>query len=403
MRKTISILLVLLYNIFYCYPDNHPYADFGIYGIQKCKTLSDYQKYIGKKVIYLPQRTPSKYDKESFQGEFNKEYIIQSIKGNDRKMIFTLQNQTDKKNIKMSIYNQEEIHSNKKYEYCITEHCSVPLFLIDDFNKDKSKYIGKVFKNDLVITEYECVDVQMKYKEDTSYPTPHLVLKNNITGVLSAFPTGWAEVLCFEKDISGAYETILSGVEKPANENIRYGETKVIKDEGVTKYRYNDDYIDILIYADNQKFNFSLKNISSNTLKLIWNEAVFIDSSGKSSKVMHVGTKYSQKDAEQPASVIIKNASLDDTVVPTTNVRYSDTLKDWVIDPMYPRETRGSINSKEATRPMYSVKLMLPIQIKDITNEYIFTFNIKWVYNHPELLKKEKILRNEQGIFFIRK
>ena len=35
------------------------------------------------------------------------------------------------------------------------------------------------------------------------------------------------------------------------------------------------------------------------------------------------------------------------------------------------------------------VSLMLPIQIKDVVNEYIFVFDLKYKYNHPERLNLE--------------
>ncbi len=29
---------------------------------------------------------------------------------------------------------------------------------------------------------------------------------------------------------------------------------------------------------------------------------------------------------------------------------------------------------------------MLPIQIKDVINEYVFVFRVKWEYNYPEMI-----------------
>ena len=93
---------------------------------------------------------------------------------------------------------------------------------------------------------------------------------------------------------------------------------------------------------------------------------------------MHVETKYSQKDGDQPATTIIKNAKIDDLAVPTVNVRYSGVLKDWVIDSMYP--------NKIISEPG-QLRLMLPIQIKDVINEYTFVFDVKYIYKYPERLK----------------
>ena len=112
---------------------------------------------------------------------------------------------------------------------------------------------------------------------------------------------------------------------------------------------------------------------------LEWNEAVFVDYDGSTSKIMHLGTKYSQKDGDQPASTVIKGAKIEDVAVPTVNVRYSDLLKDWVTDSMYPSDP-----GKEPGQ----LRLMLPIQLKEVINEYIFVFDVKYVFKYPERLNQ---------------
>ena len=41
---------------------------------------------------------------------------------------------------------------------------------------------------------------------------------------------------------------------------------------------------------------------------------------------------------------------------------------------------------QEVSKQTFKVQLMLPIQIKDVSNEYIFEFQIKYQYKHPERL-----------------
>ena len=155
------------------------------------------------------------------------------------------------------------------------------------------------------------------------------------------------------------------------------GKTTTVEDKGITKFSYEDNFISIIIFGSSKQFSFTLKNVSQNSLKLLWDDAVFVDYTGSTSKVMHSGIKYSQREASQPASTIIKGASLDDIACPTSNVRYSDVLKEWVTESMYPSGV-----SKETKQ----VQLMLPIQIKDVVNEYIFVFDINYKYRYPERL-----------------
>lgn len=389
MKKVINFSILFIFSIatLSIYALDSPKANFGVYGIQHCNTLSEYQKYVGQTVVYLPKESPTNEDKTMFIGEFDKKYIIIKISGDDLRMTFFLTEKGGKNKVKMVVYNEAKysVWGNKGY-YCITESYSIPLLLIDNFDNDKSILIGKIFTNDKVITEYRCVDVIMKAQKkeysfyEEPYPTLHYVLKNLITGEEKAYPANNAEIECFTEDISGEYKSTLIKVEKPADESIRYGETKIVEVEGVTKYQYIDDFIDILIFGESKQFSFLLKNISPNSLKLVWDEAVFVDFNGTTSKVMHVGIIYSQKEATQPASTIIRDSHIEDVAVPTCNVRYSDLLKDWITESMYP--------ITPATSPG-DLKLMLPIQVKDVINEYIFVFRVDWEFNHPELLRNK--------------
>ena len=81
--------------------------------------------------------------------------------------------------------------------------------------------------------------------------------------------------------------------------NVILIKTEIITEDNLTKYSYVDNYIDILIFiSDQEKFTFSLTNISNNSIKIIWNDAVFVDVDGTISKVMHEGIKYSEKEKE---------------------------------------------------------------------------------------------------------
>ena len=76
------------------------------------------------------------------------------------------------------------------------------------------------------------------------------------------------------KSYVASYSIGLSEVESPADSKQQFGETKVVSfnEEGVNKYRYEDDYIDIIWYVGLKKFNFTLKNKSGHTLKINWDD-----------------------------------------------------------------------------------------------------------------------------------
>lgn len=407
------------------------------YGISYKRTVEEYQQeYLGKVVKYIPQSLaePNENDITYFRdlgGNFDSEYIISKIAKKGKKILFHLQEKGTDKIIKFEFYNVFSVEGF----YLTSSHIldiTLPLILIDEFNKDVSEYKGKVIGENLVISDYN----YLEYSK-SSYPAIALTVTDNSTGknyytrpesredleaigktftnpkfkciytvvgvshnhITSSISDDRYEVLnsinketkkvafsrvdtdIFKGDGDSHFIATLQKVEKPSNSEVRYGETKEITDKNITKFSYIDNFIDIIIVAGHSQFDFIIKNVSESTIKVVWNEAVFVDVDGSTSKVMHLGTKYSQREGDQPASTIIKGAKLEDIAAPTKNVYYSDVLKEWTSYSLYVSA------DKDATDQ--TIKLMLPIQVKDVINEYIFEFGLTYKLKHPELVVEE--------------
>ena len=494
---TLLIILVTFIGANETFSANISKVRFGHLGIQHCATLEEYREiYIGQTVKYIQGITPlgKSYDKNFIKigGNFDTEYIIEKITGNNDNMVFVLIEKFGKKKIKLPVRNYDPLYSSVgKYFYSISEDYSLPLLLVDKFNQAKLDYTGKKYANYKVVElvlgvdesdykyeksdypsillhlnnsnsnkikhcdindvqefekashyvgnfypskeapiHYEVIDFSIwkssysnryntlltlknpKNPEDIAiynpqhlndfndlgkeYTNPALKCKYTIVGVkrekdnlkyivensinknrktISSYKP---EIESFFGDLDGKFYATLKRVEKPSNASVRYGKTTSFTDKDITKYSYVDNFIDILIFANDTQFAFEIKNVSSNTIKIIWNEAVFVDVDGSTSKVMHTGVKYSERESDQPASTIIKNAKLEDIAAPTSNVYYNDSSKKW--------ETYSLYKNANQNKKGQTIRLMLPIQVKDVINEYIFEFELSYNYIYPELL-----------------
>lgn len=399
------------------------------------KTKEEAEKYVGHTIMVYKCSTKSpkwddvyKFDNK-FYGNLDMKYTISKIKVGKQIVFHT-----------KSEYGSSwkfPVNLNNEVNYDGLSSCNI-FFSVNKFNTDKKKYIGKTYTNsngeivavveDLEIAtaydsepkfvytlrskidneKFKCdateVEAFCKHlgitlthpKVKTSYRVVggsnyfasdyHFTLsyqyENTTTGKLRSCTTKEILTAPFETDLSGKYVSLLSKVEKPSNPEIRYGETTVIESENaVSKFSYKDNVIDILIFGVRDGFSFVLQNISGNTIKIIWDEAVFVNFDGSTEKVMHKGTKYAERNESQPPTTIIKNAKWEDSVTPTHLVYYNEGSKyikaGWDTHKIYPYE-----NALDPGQLM----LMLPIQIKDVVNEYIFVFDVKYVYNHPERL-----------------
>jgi len=191
------------------------------------------------------------------------------------------------------------------------------------------------------------------------------------------------------KSYVASYSIGLTAVESPADAKQQFGETKVVTfDEGgINKYRYEDDYIDIVWYVGLKQFNFTLKNKSGHTLKINWDDVSYVDVKGQVGRVMHSGVKYADRNSSQPATTVPKGASISDILLPTDNVyyasgQYGGWRETYLVPCVY--KTPEAFNSEAPTLVGKTMTVMMPIMIENVQNDYTFTFDIDKLLNEAK-------------------
>ena len=185
------------------------------------------------------------------------------------------------------------------------------------------------------------------------------------------------------------YSIGLATVESPADAKQQFGDTKVVSfnEEGVSKYRYEDDYIDIVWYVGLKQFNFTLKNKSGHTLKINWDDVSYVDVKGQVGRVMHSGVKYVDRNSSQPATTVPKGASISDILLPTDNVyyvsgQYGGWRESYLVPCVY--KTPEAFNVEAPSLVGKTMTVMMPIMIENVQNDYTFTFNIEKLLNEAK-------------------
>lgn len=182
--------------------------------------------------------------------------------------------------------------------------------------------------------------------------------------------------------VQAQYDIELQEVERPAQAKERYGEQRIAttQEAGVNKYVFEDEMVKVLWLPTTDAVHFSLINKTSHSIKIIWDEAAYVDISGSSHRVMHYGVKYIDRNNPQPPTIVVRNGSIEDLVFPTENVYYSSgKYGGWRELPLFPSSgySADELNSKIEPYRNKSFQVLLPLQIEDVVNEYIFVFNIK--------------------------
>lgn len=187
------------------------------------------------------------------------------------------------------------------------------------------------------------------------------------------------------------YDYALTSVERPADAKERYGEQIVDKynpqDSSKFNYIFEDGLVKILWLPSQTGFYFQIYNKTDNSIKVVWDEAVFVDQNNKSHRLMHSGIKYNERENPQPPSVIIRKGSIDEFVTPTDYVYfYRGYGNQYVYDPSEWRhmpmlncksEEQAKVENDAKQFVGNKLQLLLPIEIQGTVNEYIFEFTAK--------------------------
>ena len=176
----------------------------------------------------------------------------------------------------------------------------------------------------------------------------------------------------------GTYDLSLVSVDRPEDQGQRFGEmiTGEAENGGIL---YEDSVLKCVWVVGVDRLSFALKNKTENSMKIIWDEAAYIDQNGSTQKVMHSGVKYTDRNSSQPPSVIIRGAQIEDVVIPNDNVNYiSGQYGGWRINPLFQNfaANQAELNTVSSQYVGKEIRVLLPIEIKGVTNDYIFNFKV---------------------------
>ena len=176
---------------------------------------------------------------------------------------------------------------------------------------------------------------------------------------------------------SASYLLTLSEVTRPAVIKQKYGSTKIYRTSmrDSNKLYFEDNIIKIIWMPTNQQFNFRLYNKSKYPIKIIWDEASFVNSDNEAHHVIHAGIKYINKESSMVPTIIPPNTYINDLIIPSSAIIWeiNGPFSGWKLAPIFPFDMNGK------RMPEYlgsTYKIALPIEIQDIQCNYMFIFKV---------------------------
>ena len=211
--------------------------------------------------------------------------------------------------------------------------------------------------------------------------------------VFSVLAVGCATLI--SRNLTATYTSALVQIDRPDATRERYGQVVTIRPEPENKYFYEDGLFSGIFYVTQSRINFAFTNKTDHSIKIIWDEAAFIDLDGQSGRVSHEGVKYADRNASQPPSVIPAHGTLTDFVLPTDRVYYREGYysqylsipSGWeevgIVLPGLRRVPGSDSTAVETFRAEVQKNtgkrfgLLLPLEIEGVLNEYTFWFEVQ--------------------------
>lgn len=161
--------------------------------------------------------------------------------------------------------------------------------------------------------------------------------------------------------------------------NIERVESKQKYEDDIVRVEWFVDVRSVTSFPEYNGLNFEIHNKSKSTIKIIWDEAVYIDEFGNSHRVMHKGTKFVDRNERQPETIIPRGAKSTDTVIPSQNVHFVDgQYGGWRAEPLLPAffpHKEAEVKAKEYSEKV--VKVLLPLEHGESKTDYVFIFDIE--------------------------
>ncbi len=370
---------------------------YGVYGFEQVFNEEFYKNhYLDKEFTYFP----CKYARGI------NEYLGLSRENEGEKYVFTKFSSRDDGDSDMDLIihyrplNEKSVQK-KKINVYKSAYSVLNLPFIDEnmVEKDIKEAIGQAYshpdaKNTYTIVDakFEYFDKESEYKsivyyiQDSSSDEIHRLSNMNIT--LKELPG-----VLFEKKVTMIFQSVENNTHPQQDTYVgrSYYESLLSMD-------YKDSLLSARLIPLETSFAIILKNLSNYTMKIIWDEAVFVDTEGTSDNIIHAGVKFKEKEKTQVPSTIIKGATLKDNISCKKNINWIESKTNftwkfgigftneytpghWSEQAMYP-------NSSTVVEPLF-MQLMLPIQIKDEINEYIFSIKYSNQFSFPLTIEQE--------------
>lgn len=156
-------------------------------------------------------------------------------------------------------------------------------------------------------------------------------------------------------------------------------EIRRLGDGGRNVFIFEDEVISVFWMPRATRFEFKLANKAGETIRVLWDEAAYVDEKGESRRLVHGGTEPRDRNRAQPPSTVVRGGAIGDFLLPADRLETRGVFRTRHEGALLaaPSANREGLKAKAQTFVGKRVKVLLPLQRAGALKEYLFTFEIR--------------------------
>jgi len=181
-------------------------------------------------------------------------------------------------------------------------------------------------------------------------------------------------------------------VERSTGTKKIYGEQRIdaVIEEGIPRFYFEDETVRIKWLPTPNDIVIFVNNKSDGPVRIVWDEARFVDEKGVSHRLIHSGIGYEERNDSHPPTVVPARGVLEDFIHPADYFRWEEgygrgSYKPqgyWRRASFLPAQIKGTSEELRAKAEPFVGKIfqvILALQIENVRNDYVNTFRINKV------------------------
>ena len=135
--------------------------------------------------------------------------------------------------------------------------------------------------------------------------------------------------------------------------------------------RFRDKVIAVAFSIGEQSFDMRFDNLSNRDVRILWERSEYTDVNSQTHRIMPSTVRFPDRNNPLPDQTVLSNGSIQEAVIPITNVFLSQQKKGYEIHPLFPLESDVAANLKGK-----SFNLFIPVEVDRAIIPYNFTIEI---------------------------